>query len=99
MKGVGAASRLFELQDRKPLISPTGNYTLLLIPLIVWLKIFLVGNPVTSARGTIKFEDVVFSYPTRPAVNIFDGLNFEIPPGTNVAIVGSSGGGKSTISE
>jgi putative ABC transport system ATP-binding protein len=59
----------------------------------------LAGNPVTSARGTIKFEDIVFSYPTRPAVNIFDGLNFEIPPGTNVAIVGSSGGGKSTISK
>lgn len=58
-----------------------------------------VGSPVISARGTIKFNDVVFSYPTRPAVNIFDGLSFEIPPGTNVAIVGSSGGGKSTISE
>lgn len=27
MKGVGAASRLFELQDRKPSISPTGNCT------------------------------------------------------------------------
>lgn len=26
MKGVGAASRLFELQDRKPSISPTGDY-------------------------------------------------------------------------
>lgn len=28
MKGVGAASRLFELQDRKPSISPTGIYAL-----------------------------------------------------------------------
>ncbi|KAI5779739.1 P-loop containing nucleoside triphosphate hydrolase protein [Geopyxis carbonaria] len=80
MKGVGAASRLFELQDRKPTISPT------------------IGTPVTSARGVIKFNNVSFSYPTRPAVTIFDNINFEITPGTNVAIVGPSGGGKSTIS-
>jgi putative ABC transport system ATP-binding protein len=79
MKGVGAASRLFELQDRKPSISPT------------------IGIPVKSARGVIKFNDVCFSYPTRPAVTIFDKINFEIQPGTNVAIVGPSGGGKSTI--
>ena len=79
MKGVGAASRLFELQDRKPTISPT------------------VGVPVTSARGPIRFEGVSFSYPTRPAVDIFTNLDFEIPQGTNVAIVGPSGGGKSTI--
>ena len=79
MKGVGAASRLFELQDRKPTIPAT------------------VGQKVTSAQGIIKFLDVSFAYPTRPAVNIFDGLDFEIPSGTNVAIVGPSGGGKSTI--
>lgn len=79
MKGVGAASRLFELQDRKPTISPT------------------VGTKVISARGPIRFENVSFSYPTRPAVNIFNNLDFEIPQGTNVAIVGPSGGGKSTI--
>ncbi|KAL8828204.1 MAG: hypothetical protein Q9170_006700 [Blastenia crenularia] len=79
MKGVGAASRLFELQDRKPTISPT------------------TGIPVKSARGPIRFENLTFSYPTRPAVNIFNDLNFEIPQGTNVAIVGPSGGGKSTI--
>lgn len=79
MKGVGAASRLFELQDRKPTISPT------------------VGLPVKSARGPIRFEGVTFSYPTRPAVNIFNNLDFEIPQGTNVAVVGPSGGGKSTI--
>ncbi|EPS38257.1 hypothetical protein H072_7907 [Dactylellina haptotyla CBS 200.50] len=80
MKGVGAASRLFELQDREPSHSLTK------------------GQKVKSAKGTITFEDVVFSYPTRPAVAIFDGLNFSIPPGSNVSIVGPSGGGKSTVS-
>ena len=64
MKGVGAASRLFELQDREPAFSPTA------------------GLPVKSARGPIKFENVTFSYPTRPAVKIFEGLDFEIPQGT-----------------
>ncbi|KAL8868794.1 MAG: hypothetical protein Q9174_004750, partial [Haloplaca sp. 1 TL-2023] len=79
MKGVGAASRLFELQDRHPTISPT------------------VGKPVLSARGPIRFENLSFSYPTRPAVDIFKGLDFTIPQGTNLAVVGPSGGGKSTI--
>ncbi|KAI9800020.1 MAG: ATP-binding cassette permease mdl1 [Piccolia ochrophora] len=79
MKGVGAASRLFELQDREPTIPAT------------------VGRTVPNARGPIRFENVTFSYPTRPAVKIFKDLDFEVPQGTNVAIVGPSGGGKSTI--
>ncbi|KAK3308203.1 P-loop containing nucleoside triphosphate hydrolase protein [Chaetomium strumarium] len=79
MKGVGAASRLFELQDRKPTIHQT------------------VGMKVTSAQGPIRFNNITFAYPTRPAVNIFNGLDFEIPSGSNVCIVGPSGGGKSTV--
>ncbi|PKS11642.1 hypothetical protein jhhlp_001793 [Lomentospora prolificans] len=79
MKGVGAASRLFELQDRHPTIPQT------------------VGMKVPSARGTIKFNDVHFAYPTRPAVSIFNGISFEIPSGSNVCVVGPSGGGKSTV--
>ncbi len=79
MKGVGAATRLFELQDRKPTIAPTA------------------GKSVESARGPIRFENVTFSYPTRPAVAIFNDLDFEIPQGSNIAVVGPSGGGKSTI--
>ncbi|POR33455.1 ATP-dependent permease MDL1, mitochondrial [Tolypocladium paradoxum] len=79
MKGVGAASRLFELQDRKPHIHQT------------------VGTTVKSAQGPIKFNDVSFAYPTRPAVKIFNGLSFEIPSGSNVCVVGPSGGGKSTV--
>jgi putative ABC transport system ATP-binding protein len=79
MKGVGAASRLFELQDRKPTIHQTA------------------GTKVTSAQGNIKFSQVSFAYPTRPAVTIFNGLDFEIASGANVCIVGPSGGGKSTV--
>ena len=79
MKGVGAASRLFELQDRKPAIPAT------------------VGAKVTSAQGPIRFSNMTFAYPTRPAVTIFNGLDFEIPSGSNVCIVGPSGGGKSTV--
>jgi len=79
MKGVGAASRLFELQDRRPGIPQT------------------IGVPVKSAQGPIKFSNVSFAYPTRPAVNIFNGLDFEIPSGSNVCVVGPSGGGKSTV--
>ncbi|CAH0018289.1 unnamed protein product [Clonostachys rhizophaga] len=79
MKGVGAASRLFELQDRKPGIHQT------------------IGVPVKSAQGPIRFDNVSFAYPTRPAVRIFNGLDFEIPSGSNVCVVGPSGGGKSTV--
>jgi putative ABC transport system ATP-binding protein len=79
MKGAGAASRLFEMQDRKPKIASTA------------------GIKVKSAQGPIRFSDVSFAYPTRPKVTIFQGLDFEIPSGTNIAIVGPSGGGKSTI--
>ncbi|ANB15171.1 ATP-binding cassette permease MDL2 [Sugiyamaella lignohabitans] len=56
------------------------------------------GEKLENPRGIIKFENVKFAYPTRPAVNIFQNLTFTIPPGSNVCIVGPSGGGKSTIS-
>ncbi|KAI0396177.1 putative ATP-binding cassette protein [Xylariaceae sp. FL0594] len=79
MKGVGAASRLFELEDRKPAIPPTR------------------GTPVRSAKGVIEFSNVSFAYPTRPDNQIFKDMSFSIPGGSNVCIVGPSGGGKSTV--
>ncbi|KAJ5727892.1 hypothetical protein N7493_005712 [Penicillium malachiteum] len=45
----------------------------------------------------ISFEDVHFSYPSRPEAPVLQGLNFTIPPRKHTAIVGSSGGGKSTV--
>ncbi|KAI6245787.1 ABC transporter [Erysiphe necator] len=48
-----------------------------------------------SCKGHIRFENVKFSYDHRkPALN---GLTFNCPPGTTTALVGESGGGKSTV--
>lgn len=55
------------------------------------------GKPYVPSWGEIKFEDVSFSYPTRPGNQIFNKLNFTIEPGSNVCVVGPSGRGKSTI--
>ncbi len=48
-----------------------------------------------SCQGDIRFSDVKFSYdPRKPALN---GIDFHCAPGTTTALVGESGGGKSTV--
>lgn len=54
--------------------------------------------PIHRNDYAIEFENVVFSYiKNYDAVPILNGLNFKIKQGEEVAIVGASGGGKSTI--
>lgn len=55
------------------------------------------GDKPVECGGNIKFNEIEFTYPTRPNVKILRGLNFEVEKGQTVALVGSSGCGKSTI--
>ncbi|ANM58012.1 P-glycoprotein 10 [Arabidopsis thaliana] len=55
------------------------------------------GRKLGNVNGDILFKDVTFTYPSRPDVVIFDKLNFVIPAGKVVALVGGSGSGKSTM--
>ncbi|KAJ5997053.1 hypothetical protein N7522_008713 [Penicillium canescens] len=53
------------------------------------------ATPLAMCKGDIKFENVEFAYDARkPALN---GLTFHCQPGTTTALVGESGGGKSTV--
>lgn len=47
-------------------------------------------------HGDIEFRDVTFHYPDGEE-NILERFNMKIPQGTNVAIVGETGAGKSTL--
>ncbi|CAA0841848.1 ABC transporter B family member 25-mitochondrial [Striga hermonthica] len=53
------------------------------------------AKPLQLNGGSVEFEDVHFSY--LPERKILDGISFVVPAGKSVAIVGTSGSGKSTI--
>jgi ABC-type multidrug transport system fused ATPase/permease subunit len=55
------------------------------------------GEQLIDFKGNIEFEEVGFHYPTRPEVEVLQGLSFQIQSGEKVALVGPSGAGKSTI--
>jgi ATP-binding cassette subfamily B protein len=55
------------------------------------------GETLTEVNGQVQFDGVGFAYPVRPEVEVLGDVNLRLEPGRVVALVGPSGGGKSTI--
>ena len=54
------------------------------------------GEVLNEIGGSVEFRDVYFNYPTKLQQPVLRGLSFTVKPGQYVALVGSSGCGKST---
>lgn len=48
-------------------------------------------------HGNVSFNNVAFSYPSRPEIKVLKNVSFDASFGQKIAIVGPSGAGKSTI--
>uniref|UniRef100_A0A670JRU3 Bile salt export pump n=1 Tax=Podarcis muralis TaxID=64176 RepID=A0A670JRU3_PODMU len=75
-----AAARFFQLVDRVPQISVYSD----------------AGEKWDNFRGSIEFLNCKFTYPSRPNVQVLNGLSVSVKSGQTLAFVGSSGCGKST---
>ncbi|NXU86045.1 MDR1 protein, partial [Xiphorhynchus elegans] len=76
----GAAYVIFNIIDNEPQIDSYAE----------------AGYKPDHIKGNVEFKNVCFNYPSRPDVEILKGLNLKINSGQTVALVGSSGCGKST---
>ena len=54
-----------------------------------------VRHDISQIRGEVEFRNLTFSYPNLPP--ILKNINLKIPVGSTVAIIGSTGCGKSTL--
>lgn len=83
-KAIGSTEHLMEILEESP-ESIDLNYT---------------RTPLSLQRGEggeVSFKNVAFSYPSRKEMDVLRNISFDVKKGEQVAIVGQSGGGKSTI--
>uniref|UniRef100_A0A673ARF2 ABC-type xenobiotic transporter n=1 Tax=Sphaeramia orbicularis TaxID=375764 RepID=A0A673ARF2_9TELE len=76
----GAAHKVYSIIDRVPSINSFSED----------------GFRPDSIKGNIEFKNIHFCYPSRPDIKVLDNMSLSVKTGQTVALVGSSGCGKST---
>ena len=80
-KAMGAAERILEIMDEEPEPYEASN----------------AETGKVAISGQLKFDNVQFRYPSRPDIDVLNGVTFKADKGETIALVGPSGSGKSTI--
>ncbi|XP_048010272.1 ATP-binding cassette, sub-family B (MDR/TAP), member 4 isoform X1 [Megalobrama amblycephala] len=76
----GAAHKVFQIIDHEPNINSFSEE----------------GYKLDVVKGNIEFKNIHFTYPSRQDVKVLNGINLKVMSGQTIALVGSSGCGKST---
>ncbi|PWA71186.1 sulfonylurea receptor, P-loop containing nucleoside triphosphate hydrolase [Artemisia annua] len=76
-----AAAKIYRIIDHKPSVDKNSES----------------GLELDSVSGQLELKNVDFSYPSRPDVKILNNFTLNVPSGKTIALVGSSGSGKSTV--
>ncbi|XP_042175264.1 ATP-dependent translocase ABCB1 isoform X1 [Oncorhynchus tshawytscha] len=76
----GAAHKVYNIIDNKPHINSYSDH----------------GHKPDVIKGNIEFNNIHFTYPSRPSVKVLNGMSLSVRSGQTIALVGSSGCGKST---
>ncbi|KAL8168297.1 hypothetical protein V2J09_009796 [Rumex salicifolius] len=76
-----AAAKIYQMIDHKPNIDRNNES----------------GLELDCVTGQVDLKNVEFSYPSRPDVKILSNFSLQVPAGKTIALVGSSGSGKSTV--
>ncbi|XP_041708101.1 ATP-dependent translocase ABCB1-like isoform X2 [Coregonus clupeaformis] len=76
----GAAHKVYNIIDNKPHINSYSDH----------------GHKPDVIKGNIEFNNIHFTYPSRPDVKVLNGMSLTVRSGQTIALVGSSGCGKST---
>ena len=107
--GTLAAFMAYQARIVAPVQALMGLYSALATARVSWRRVTELldtkpevvsapdARPVTAVRGDVEFDGVTLAHPRGGL--LLDDVSFRVPAGSVFAIVGPSGGGKSTIAD